>query len=80
MGPGVPIVNVGIGPTEGGGFDADNGIGAARFRVRPVSGGQSGLCGCFDERTHGPIVYQLCDLAYPYEVALGFARSVGCDP
>ena len=80
MGPGVPIVNVGIGPTEGGGLDANDRIGAAWFRVRPVSGGQSRLCGCFDERTHEPIVYQLRDLAYPYEVALGFARSVGCDP
>jgi hypothetical protein len=33
----------------------------ARFRIRPVGGGQPWLCRCLDERTHGPIVYHGLD-------------------
>ena len=34
--PGIPIVNMGIGPAERGGCDTDDGVGRARFRIRPV--------------------------------------------
>jgi len=57
VGPRIPIVNVGIGSTERGGGDADDSISRARFRIRPVGGGQPWLCRRLDERTHGPIVY-----------------------
>ncbi len=39
MRPGIPIVNMGICPAERGGCDADDGVGRARFRIRPVGGG-----------------------------------------
>ncbi len=64
MRPGIPIVNMGIRPAERGGGDADNGIGRARFRIRPVGGGQSWLCRCLNERTHESIVYHDLDPAY----------------
>ena len=63
--PGIPIVNMSICSAERGGRDADDRIGGTRFRVRPVGDGQPWLRGCFDERTHNPIVYQVVDSAYP---------------
>ena len=36
--PGIPIVNMGIGSAERGGCDADDGVGRAWFRIRPVGG------------------------------------------
>ena len=59
--PGIPIVNMGIRPAERGGCDADDRIGGARFRIRPVGGGQPWLSRCLDERTHGSIVYHGLD-------------------
>jgi hypothetical protein len=65
VGPRIPIINMGIRPAERGGFDTDDCIGQARSRIRPVDGGQPWLRRCLDERTHGPIVYQVFDPAYP---------------
>jgi hypothetical protein len=65
--PRIPIINMGIRPAERGGCDADDCIGGARFRIRPIGGGQPWLCRCLDERMHGPIVYQLFDSAYPVQ-------------
>ena len=66
VGPRVPIVNMGIGPAERSGGDADDRIGAAWLWIRAGAEGQSRLRRCFDKSPHGFIVYQRSDSAYPY--------------
>src|SRR6267143_1031959 len=64
--PGIPIINMGIRSAERSGCDADDRIGVARFRIRPVGNGQPWLSRGLDERTHGPIVYHGLDPAYTF--------------
>ena len=54
--PGIPIVNMGIGSAQGGGFDLDDGVRWTRCGIGPLDVGQARLCRGFDKRAHGPII------------------------
>ena len=56
VGPGIPIVNMGIGSAERGGFDVNDGVRWSRRRIGAIGVGQPRLCRSFDKRTHSPII------------------------
>src|SRR5262249_24102820 len=63
LGPGVPVIDVGVCAAERGCLYADHGLGRSRRRVRTGRCCQSWSCTSLDQRTHVTIVSQLTPLA-----------------
>src|SRR5262249_25764440 len=63
LGPGVPVIDVGISAAERGGLDADDGLVRPRCRVRTARCCQSWSCTGLDQRAHVTIVSQFNRLA-----------------